>query len=320
MKLIFLTYINRSGSTFLANLLSGSEDVLVFPEADILVNSFLENPGKTINFNEKNIRKLKEILSDDPKLKYWKLSVDSLVHANESLAGFELFCRILDRYRIVHKPRASIMIFKAERIIHLLPVLKKSTSEVDVGFLGLIRDPRGTFLSQRDTVSPMTGTMFCTNPVTFSIQWRNFARLCEKYIRTNGLNIVQFEELIHEQKMILDRLYHALEMKHFIADPAMGDLYSRIPDDHKGIHTNITYAPIPEKIDEWEHKLSAKEILLIEKTTGNRMSKWGYHLKHSGNGSYFLRRSIIEMNYIITTSVRKFLFHIIPVRHAFSGK
>lgn len=320
MKLIFLTYINRSGSTFLANLLSGSEDVLVLPEADILVSSFLEDPGRMINFNEKNTRKLKEILSDDPKLKHWRISLDSVVQPGESLSGFKVFCRILDGYRKIHKPRASVMIFKAERIIRLLPGFKESTSDVDVRFLGLIRDPRGTFLSQRDTVSPMTGEAFCTDPVTFAIQWRNFVRLCEQYIRSNGLQIVQFEKLIQSQNTVLERLYPALEMKRFIADPAMGDLYDRIPDDHKAIHTNITNAPIPGKTDEWEYRLSVEEILLIERTTGNRMLNWGYHLKQSGHGSFILRRAIFEINYIIKTFVRKLFFHINPQRHAFSGK
>ena len=42
MTIAFLTYVNRSGSTYLANLLSASDAICVCPEGDKLVSLLLE--------------------------------------------------------------------------------------------------------------------------------------------------------------------------------------------------------------------------------------------------------------------------------------
>ena len=317
MKLIFLTYLNRSGSTYLANLLGSSEEVLVLPEADILVSSFLENPAGLIHFNEKKHKKLQGILSNDPKLKHWGVQPDSIIQQGESLTGFDVFTRILDTYRNNHKPKASAMVFKAERIIHLVPGLMNAHSKVDVRFLALIRDPRGTFLSQRDTVSPVTGLPFCRNPVYAAIRWREFTKLCERYRNSRGLHVLQFEQLIRSRNKVLDGLIHAFELEPFGPDPGKGDLYERIPEDHRGIHTNVKGDPLLEKTDEWKGKLSGREINYIEKTTGKQMMKWGYVTEQNGTGSFSPGRIISEINFIVTTLMRKFVFHINPVKHAF---
>ena len=70
MTIILLTYVNRSGSTYLANLLSASENICVCPEGDRLVSLFLENPGVPFHYNTQWETKLSKILRSDGKLKH----------------------------------------------------------------------------------------------------------------------------------------------------------------------------------------------------------------------------------------------------------
>ena len=61
MIIILLTYVNRSGSTYLANLLSASDHICVCPEGDKLVSLFLESPDKTFRLDNQWKVKLEQI-------------------------------------------------------------------------------------------------------------------------------------------------------------------------------------------------------------------------------------------------------------------
>ena len=98
MRIIFITYINRSGSTYLSNLFSKSGDILVCPEADILVDLFLVNPEKKFSLTN-NKELLNQIISYDKKLKYWEIHAADIQLPQKPFTNFDLFIAILISYK-----------------------------------------------------------------------------------------------------------------------------------------------------------------------------------------------------------------------------
>ncbi len=286
MKILFLTYVNRSGSTYLSQLLSCSNQICVCPEADLLVNIFLENPSKEINDHWDLQRRLEIAIKKDHKLKYWNLNEQSISRISTDRTNLDAFCTILDCYRENTKPNAKVILFKAERLIHLIPlILSTRVTGIVFQFISLLRDPRGVILSQKKTNVPGTEKPMTDNTGFTSVFWKEFARKSRKYKITHDLWMVRFEDLISKPENTLENIIKKLEIRNFKMLPIKGDLFDKLPMSYRQIHQNITKSPIPGKLADWQKELPLSEISLIEwitegikkfgTATAKKYSKWG---------------------------------------------
>ena len=170
MKIVFLTYVNRSGSTYLANLLSASDDICVCPEGDMLVSLFLESPGKAFRLDRHRRAELEKLIHADSKLKYWGIGDDIFNVLEEVNSNIAVFLAFLQYYQLNQKPEASFILFKAERLADLIPVIEDSRiSGNTFKYISMIRDPRGVYESQKRTQVPGTGRSMSSNPVFTAI-------------------------------------------------------------------------------------------------------------------------------------------------------
>jgi hypothetical protein len=126
MKLIFLAYIDHSASMCLSQKLNSLNNILVCPEAEILVDNLLENPGRDIKDYPGLQHRLEYHIGFDAKLKQWELNESCLYQIPSLRTNFDVFWHILDTYRSQAKPEAKFVLFKAERILHLMPKIKRS--------------------------------------------------------------------------------------------------------------------------------------------------------------------------------------------------
>src|SRR4030042_639020 len=156
MNFIFLTYVNRSGSTYLANLLDSSPKILACPEGDFLVTFFLENPGGKFRFDDKTRSRLTNIFSTDIKLQCWREGKSFFSGLEKAINNLEAFLTILINYRNQVKPDAEFILLKAERIIYLVRKIQKVSIKHTIRFISIIRDPRAVFASQKRTCFPET--------------------------------------------------------------------------------------------------------------------------------------------------------------------
>jgi hypothetical protein len=316
MEMIFLTYINRSGSTYLVNLLSSSADIIAFPEAEILVSLFLENPsGRYYPAGKRQLEYLESILKNDPKLKHWGLDTEVIHPGPAAVTNFDHFIRILTMYRDKIKPGASVFLFKAERLIHLIAKIRNVPAKPKINFIAMMRDPRAVYASQKRTLSPLDGKPFSAGPVNTAIQWRQYAGICRNNENLPGFNLVRFEDLILSGVEIMADLCVRLGLAPSDIKPGSGDMYKRIPADHKMIHENILQGPIYGKTDEWKKQLTDKEIRLIEQTAGKMMTFYRYQQMYTVKDPYITGlRTIKEIDYFVNKFVEKMLFHLRPAR------
>lgn len=295
MKIVLLTYVNRSGSTYLANLLSASDDICVCPEGDMLVSLFLESPGKAFRLDKHRRTKLVKLIQSDSKLRYWGIGDDIYTVLEEVDSNISAFLAFLHYYQLNQKPEASCILFKAERLADLFSAIENSRGSGNTfKYLSIIRDPRGVYESQRRTQVPGTGRSMSSNPVYTAIYWNHHIRAILKCRKHVDCCQILYNDFIWKMDEVISALsiYMGLDLKGITA--AEGDLSERLPDNHRQIHLTISDIPLQEKIDKWQQELNQEEISLIERKCRRYFGEFGFVASRTDN---YATAITCKMNY-----------------------
>ncbi|MCK4854752.1 MAG: hypothetical protein KAT31_10830 [Bacteroidales bacterium] len=313
MKIVLLTYVNRSGSTYLANLLSASDDICVCPEGDLLVSLFLESPGKAFRLDKHRRTKLVKLIQSDSKLKYWGVGDDIFNILEDADSNIVAFLAFLHYYQLNQKPEASCILFKAERLADLFSAIENSRGSGNTfKYLSIIRDPRGVYESQRRTQVPGTGRSMSSNPVYTAIYWNHHIRAILKCRKHIDCYQILYNDFIWKMDEVIRTLsiYLGLDLKGITA--VEGDLSERLPDSHRLIHQTISDIPLQEKIDEWRKELNQEEISLIERKCKRYFGEFGFVASRT---DHYVPAITCKMNYYsglyqTVQNIRKARFHL----------
>jgi hypothetical protein len=320
-QIILITYINRSGSTFLANLLSSSPDICVCPEGDAVVGLFLEAPGNRLKEDLRDSKALIQVLRRDEKMAAWDLQDDDLIPLDRAVTGFEAFYALLKCYRDRNKPSAGSVVFKAERIGALVPKINSAARDhfpSYVKFISLVRDPRAVYASQKNTLVPGSPFPMSKNPVWTAIRWKVAQKQTlaiasgfkDSSVRTvsskepfpqneifsfnltrNGDRIfhklVKYEDLVSETGEVKRDIGDYLEIDLSRISPETGDLMLQLDEETRSIHPLADKEPRMDRIEAWKMQLKPDEVYLIEKTCRGYMQQLGY-MGISGTPKFYL--------------------------------
>jgi hypothetical protein len=279
MTPVFLTYINRSGSTFLVNQLSKHPYVCIIPEADILVEKLLKHPGQI--FTLPHYFRLIKLLKKDYKYRLWNYH-PILPRKITGLTHFEIFQYICNEYAGKECPGSSIFIFKSTLLQHYYDRIEPvcQVRKIRHHWLALVRDPRAIYFSQQKTISPHTGKRMSQNIAAFCYEWNSFIRKMNM-INNNELTLVRYEDLIRDNKNSLRKISNRLDIPEFNPDTARGKVYDMLPEEYKSIHRDIGEKPIIEYIDKWKTGLSAFYVKCIESGTKKNLITSGYRFNEN---------------------------------------
>jgi len=258
-------------------MFSKYDEVLVCPEAEILINKFLGNPGKLFDFNVFVQWEIEKSLDRDNKLKSWNLSISDLSVLNNTKTNFDAFIQILNVYRQKVKPDASTIIFKGDTLIYSVgKILRASDNKYNIKFISIFRDVRAVLNSQKNTVGS-NNKRLSTNPLQTSIQWIKFIKASEILSENNEFYSLKYEDLISETDKTFSRILTKLKLNLGNFN-STGDLYQRIPDNQKKMHSNINNPPDVSRITAWKTELSKANIYLIENKTAGILKHYDYEL------------------------------------------
>jgi len=277
MKYIFIIYLNRSGSTFLSNQLSKLSEILVCPEAEILVNILLKNPDTMLNKKEQEI--LGSAIENDRKLKHWNLDID--LSKTDPQSKLDLFFNILNQYRSRTKPGSTLIAFKAVDLINCIEILHEYGSQkgLDIYFISLIRDPRAIYNSQRRTYVEHRNKFMNRNPLVTIYQWNYLVTRSIMYSSYTKLVILRYEDLVNNLDMELNKLLKIIGIHGERTFAGLqGDLKARIPQDQLSMHQNITDPPIPEKVNQWQTECTLIIQELIQQYTQEGLKQMKYNI------------------------------------------
>jgi hypothetical protein len=273
MKIILLTYVNRSGSTFLTNILSSSPEIMGCPEGDWLVSNLLEDPGSVYT----GPQNLSEIFSDDPKMKNWSFQASDLNFMQDGLLNIEVFIHILESMRLRIKPDADKIIFKAERLVFLFDRIHACQSFRDqFAYLYLVRDVRAVYQSQKSRLNPLSGKPFSRSPGITARYWKKHLAALESSGLYADIYKLKYENLVLDFASETKKLEKYLELRPGLLDPVNGDYVNMIPADHIHIHPDVSLQPLDSKVSSWKTLLTKKETGIIEFIARRSLERNGY--------------------------------------------
>lgn len=277
-EILLITYINRSGSTYLLSLLDRTDEVVACPEADILVELFLRDPVRVFNQAEKQI--IAELLSIDRKFSNWGLEPSVVREALDGNCAFIVFFRILQYYRIKHDSRARIIAFKATSILrYAANIMEQSIFRgYMIRLCVVIRDPRAVFNSQSQTYVPHRRKWMNTNAIRTAYQWNDLVfRLKDIQKRELRVLICRYESLIREHQSVLEKILGRYQLRE-----AAVPYYLKIEPGERAMHTNIGKLPLEENIHRWEKELGSPARKIIEHCCNEMMNELGYSVTTRG--------------------------------------
>jgi len=277
LKYLFLTYVNRSGSTLLANILSRSPRVEVFPEGEALIEPLLVRPEESVSTHLLN--RIQTLFRSDPKLKAWKVDPQILWDA-PATTRIGLFLHLLEKAARKGKPQAEWVLFKAERLIDLFPSLESSLKRrgIETKMVTIVRDVRGVYASQRLTPFPGTRRPMSRNPVGTARFWKEHLRKAGKM--KEKILLIRYEELVNHPEKGMAPLIRTLALDPFPLFETSETLYKHLPPEQQRIHELADGPPDPSRALRWQSVLSEKELFSIEKVAGKTLMAWGYPLSN----------------------------------------
>jgi hypothetical protein len=304
VKIIFLAYINRSGSTFLSNQLSKHHNIVSCPEAEILADLLLIHPKNLFPHYNNSIINL---LLNDNKLKMWGLPSDVYNFPLSVKTCYDVFNYLLIKFRDKYRPDAEYILYKAERLFQLFPIISEIKGIKDsFYFIFLVRDIRAVYSSQANTIIPGTNRLFSNSPIATSLYWNRFINSVPK--NRNEIIRIKYEDLILNFNNEIKRLLAKFCLTDNIMESS-SSLSKFIPDNYKNIHKNIDMEPQISRVDAWKKNLRKKDLILIELVSAKYLSKCNYSLINKYQKFHYM-----NLNFLIEflkISMKNFILKII---------
>lgn len=273
----FLTYLSRSGSTFLSNKLNEYQDICVTVEAHLPPELFGIHYRQP-EFKSKNeiYSYLKEVLTVS-KLQTWPINIeeicDSISFKNgEVITGNDLLRVMLRIYRDVVKPNAKVVIYKGNPIMPWL-VSEMTKHLKDWKIIHLIRDPRAVYASQKRNILPYSNKKFASSPIEVAYDWRRGIKGVENNHINESINI-KYEDLIVDFDSSLNDIQQFLGVTAINSDE--NSFKKLIPEEEQSIHTKVGKKADKSRIDSWKEELKQREIALIDAYLHSVLKKYNY--------------------------------------------
>ncbi|MBL1214493.1 MAG: hypothetical protein HND52_14140 [Ignavibacteriae bacterium] len=272
-RIVFLSYINRSGSTYLANKLSKNPNIFVCPEAEILISFFLVDPSSKVKLSNRRIN----YLMKDPKFKHWAIDENHKIRiVSEVNSNLEKFLTIIISLKEKLKPKAEIIIFQGTMLRYLFSRIIKNSKGHPIKMINLIRDPRAVFQSQKQSLDSSSNIPMNTSPRRFSNEWCKYSNLLVDDTDDSSEITVKYEEMITNENRVYYKVIDFLEVNHKVQSETPSDLNNIIPGSQRHLHPLINKRPDSNRIKRWEKLLNNYEINEIQEGCGLLMQKFNY--------------------------------------------
>ncbi len=309
--IVFLTSINRSGSTFLLNQLSKSSEVCICPEAEVLYDIFLRKPLMKISKHRKIQIWLSQLLIQDYKFKYWGIPFLTILRCFENARNnLDVFIHILKAYQLSKNPNSSVIIFKHTWAIKsYFRLIDTISDEYKIKWILLIRDVRAVYSSQKITISPFTQRPFCTNPVSLAHEWNYFVRKFGTVKDNIHIHKIHYEALILNLHEVMDEVAQFLKIyfaKEWILNKD-GIVRELLTPEYLGIHKNIDEPPKKESIRKWEELLTRREQAVFARMCKKNLNKYDYQVATVS----FNHTNTLYILYEVFRATRKYIINIL---------
>ncbi len=306
-QLVFLTYLNRSGSTYLASKLAAYSDVGVGIEAKFF------DGWNTPGFSVKNREELKVYLDrmyKDAKFCAWNVTRAELEAA---LLGNEFplrFSDVLSEALRLYFSSGELQVY-----IHKCGDYYRCTGQIveeipEAKFIFIDRDPRAIYSSQRKSIDSQTGKPMQRNILHFIFGYLDTQRIVQSAHESNFM-IVRYEDLVVSEKSTMATVEKFIGITRQ-KDSSHEDYFVSVPSSQKHLHSNVKKGgPQVKRISGWQEELPPADILLLQNVLRKHLAAQGATLYHPDVVSLRDRfRFLINLLLFRYEAAKRRVFHI----------
>ena len=299
IKIIFLSYEARSGSTYLCSELNKLEKICVSIEDSVpygisLIQHFVKEKNKLLKF-----------FKNDKKFENWNIPLKRIKEIVAKKDSKYIFEQIVEDYISANKPQAQFFVYK----MPIKPIYFKKCLELypEAKFIHLYRDPRAVYFSQSSNYNSDLKKIFSNNPITFANNWKFNYRFFKN--SNNNVLDIQYEKFIRSFDETRTSILYFLG----VVDQSTIDSDSyvkKIPTSQLHLHKNINKKPLLEKIDAWKYNLSSREAYLVQKICNNAIIVENYEIVNFKT-SNIIDYELLKYYLIHYTSISKKVFSLL---------
>ena len=277
MKLFFILYDSRSGSTFLADKISTSFGIPVLPETnfiDTLIRKRSIFPLKS----SKDIKHLVSVLFREKKFKDLNISYNEIYkRLSLNMRRDEVIYTILNIYREKEGIDSECIGIKKGNYIHLYKRLIEYFPNSK--YIALIRDGRDIYLSKRSSVfDKESGKKFVQNVCEAIYEWRLYMNsLIQIQSNINRVLVIKYEDMTKDEDSLQTTL---LKIKEWLnikeLNSGKGYYVSNIYDEN--LHKNIRGPLLTTNKEKWRNKMPLNQEQCYEAINGRLLLEYNYPL------------------------------------------
>jgi hypothetical protein len=295
-QLVFLCYISRSGSTFLAKELNKFNDIKVGIEGEF--NDGFNQPFPLIE-NQQDLWNYIVLTYENnfSKLRYWNIDKQELFtrvsYKGYSVTFRDFLLNVLDLYfnGIKHD---DILIHKAGSYHkHFDTVLNEFGH--DTKFLFINRDPRSVYNSQRKSLGSESNIPFVNNLETFVKRYKIEQNALMQHIDKENMLVVQYEELINNKEKTIKNILKFVG-SNGVKKQDDKNYFDEIPEKQRKLHKKLKNDEDKSRIAPWKTELTLKENYILQKHLKKYIDFYGYEKLSLGFNQAF----ILYFNFILS--------------------
>ncbi|MEQ9468769.1 MAG: sulfotransferase [Ekhidna sp.] len=311
-KIVFLTYLSRSGSTLLSNNLNQHPEICVTQEGEF--------PGELLGikgyisptFNEESeLAKYLDYVWSVSRVRNWKIEKQDVMLAIDTYPtnGNQVFHLLLALNRKKHKPKSSVLIYKG------VPAMPWEIANIagrypKALFINLIRDPRAIEYSQSNNKLPYENRAFSISPLQTAYEWKK--SIAGSYTSNDRVLNIKFEDFIHHNEETIHRICYFLGLNsQFMSEDRLFSM--EIPEEEQYLHKKVDQKPDASRIDAWKESKKDIKWAYIERVCAQEMTLLGYELEVSSQLSTmsflkeWVRYKALDSFYKVMGMIRRFL-------------
>lgn len=273
MKISFLLYCARSGSTFFASQVAKwAENVVVLPEFRLpqILLGMTEAQCMALSPNG-----LQRLFSQDIQFDNLGFCLGQQQLLAQELSGRgrrAVFCGVLEAYRRTHGTTGSHFLVKNGRLIYQMTELLDVFP--DANLIEVLRDPRGVVnsMSTTKTVYSYGGAMAGGDPLRALDEWKQYrlASLRLRDQRSSQAVKVLFEKLVSD-----DAYATGLIERHFgVRQSESAGL--NLSALESNLHPRANASADSNRSDSWKFELAEHTGMAIEALLGDSLTSAGY--------------------------------------------
>ncbi len=289
---IFLLYVPRSGSTWLANQLANkSSEILVLPELKTLEILYGLN-------DLSDPRRIAKSINSDPRWKNTNIGFSQLLELLQSekeLTPKRILDKLVANIISKRKMNPKAVLFKNGTSLWHVEKIEKHFKRLS--FLHIYRDPRGCISSMLKAKAAFRPNEKFTvkNSYQLSKYYKQY-RISARAIQNNRLIEINYESLVLDQTRVLKTLLNELNIRETKKHSSLA-----ISEEEKRLHANINKSSLKNRIVGWKNDLSIADGKLVEYMCADYLFGENYFLRTEERPISLMAKKFIQAGLINLT-------------------